>query len=298
MRRIELLIKSSRSSTENKDLNGISQDDFIEYFNNGQDIIQSMIQNVHPETELFSKEGYISIITNQDAYDLTVLEDIDGNTFDSRILTRSAISLVERSENADSYFPLKFISNKERKTGFGYYFMDKYIIIAPEPRTGKIRVTFTQRLANVDIRRGQISAVNPNTSLVLTSSTIPSGTEFEDIDYCCVVDKDGNIIRGNIAINSFTSPTINTSDDLTGISVGDYVCYGKYSTTHSELPDILEMMLIEYVNYRVSVRDSSVDSKSLGTIVDEMKNQMSELFSDQGNDVMHIPISSTDYMNY
>jgi len=305
MRRLEALIAQSRRATENQDLTGIGNDEFVQYYNDAQDRLQSKIQQEHPEQDYWANVGYITLNSTTDVYSLVDLEDENGTSFKSQILASSAVSLVERSElstfsNSESYVALKYISPNERRTGWGYFFRGRDIIIAPKPQTGKVRITFTKRLTNLDIRRGKVGVISPGSYLQLAAGTVPQGTDFANIDYCCVIDGDGTIILGEIPVSSYNqgSRRIFTSSTLTGVTTDHYVVYGKYATTHSGLDDIAERYLIEYCNMRIFMRDSSNDIRFQSALVNDLEKEIIGLYAEPGNDAKYIPILETDYLNY
>lgn len=301
MRRLEILVAQCRRVTENRDVAGIGNDEIVQYFNDAQDRLQSRIQQEHPQQDYFARQGYINLISQQDAYDLTTLLDESGASFTSQILLSNAISLVERSNTqGDTFIPLKFISSTERRTGWGYFFRDNYIVIAPLPVSGQIRITYTRRLNNLDIRRGSIQAVNSGISIGLSPGSVPEGTDFANVDYCCVVNKDGTVILGEIPVTGYNQGTrlISTTSALVGVTTDHYVVYGKYSTTNCELDDVAERYLIEYVNMRLYMRDSSRDASAQTKLVDSLEDEIVGLYAEPSNDANQIPILETDYLNY
>jgi hypothetical protein len=295
MRRLELLINQSRRATENEDLAGIKTIEFEQYMNNAQDRLQSLIHTAHPESDFFAAQGFISLTSGQDAYNLQVLKDENGNNFNSRILAFNSVILVERTEG-NAYFPLKFISSKERRTGYGYFLRNQEILIAP-PATGNfpdgIRLTYAKKLRDLGIRRGQITSLSP-----LTITALGDATDLNDTDWLTIVDKDGVAKVDDVEMGGWNPGTgvITTSTDVSAAAIGDYVVYGEYSTTHCELPDICERYLLEFCNMKIFLRDSSGDANAQVALVKSMENDILELFKDNTGDVVHVPISSTDYM--
>jgi len=295
VRRLELLINQSRRATENNDVAGISTLEFEQYYNNAQDRLQALIHTAHPETDFFAAEGFVSLISGEDAYDLTNLEDEDGISFKSQILAFNSVFLIERS-SGNAYSPLKFISSKERGIGYGYFFQNKKLIIAPSPSgsTSKgIRVTYAKKLRDLGIRRGTITSLSP-----LTITATGDATDLVDTDYLTIVDKDGASKVDNVVMGGWNSGTgvITTTTDVSAAAIGDYVVYGEFASTHSELPDICERYLLEFCNMKIFMRDSSADASIQSSLVKSLEDDIIELFKDNTGDVVHVPISSTDYM--
>jgi hypothetical protein len=297
MRRIELLISHIRKATENQDVAGISTAEFVQYMNDAQDRLQSLITAKHPESEHFAAEGFINLSNAVEAYDLRNMVDVNGVSFKSRILASNSVNLVERTQG-DSYFPLKMISSKERTNGYGYFLRNNDLILSPiaQGTVNKgLRVVYAKKLRDLSIRRGVITGVGAGS---ITLTTLGDATDFLDTDYICVVDRDGVNKGDSIAIDTWTPGTgvITTASSLGTAAIGDYVTYGEFSTTHSELPDTCERYLIAYVEMKIFMRDSSADATAQASIVQTMEADIVELFSDNTGDTQHIPISATDYM--
>jgi len=295
VRRLELLINQSRRATENNDVAGISTLEFEQYYNNAQDRLQALIHTAHPETDFFAAEGFVSLTPNTDAYDLTTMKDEDENIFNSRILAFNSVFLVERTEG-NAYFPLKFISSKERRTGYGYFFQNKKIILAPSSSGSfpkGVRITYAKKLRDLGIRRGEITSLSP-----LTITALGDATDLNDTDYLTIVNKDGISKVDDVEMGGWNSGTgiITTTTDVSAAAVGDYVVYGEFASTHSELPDICERYLLEFCNMKIFMRDSSADASMQSSLVKSLEDDILELFKDNTGDVVHVPISSTDYM--
>lgn len=295
MRRIELLINQVRRATENNDLAGISTLEFEQALNDAQDRLQSIIHTTHPESDFFAAVGFINLLPNQDSYSLENLYDDNGVLFKSRMLAFNSVMLVERTEG-NAYFPLKFISPKERRTGYGYILRNKDIIFAPDSSGSfpkGVRITYAKKIRDLGIRRGVITNLSP-----LTVTTLGDATDFNDADLLTIVDASGASKVDDVAMEGWNPGTgvITTSTDISAAALGDFVLYGGHATTHCELPDICERYLIAYGEMKILLRDSSVDHRAQAQMVDEMEKDILQLFADNTGDVVHVPISATDYM--
>jgi len=402
MKRMGLLLEHARKSTENEG-SGIDDSEFLQYFNDGQDRIQSQIFQTHPESDVFGRVGFLDLLSSEDTYSLETFKDESSATFSSRIFAQNSISLVERANSsasqvrtnvgsgdvsfnvtgagsggspyvfqvtsptwsalrfsigsvitlgsyssesltvtviddanrrlsvtgtstllaadtgstglaedvfkiitsvgsASSYYPLKFISNSERRVGYGYMLRNKNLIIAPFPGSSinlGLRVTYFRKVDDLDIRRGTISAVSSGASITITGH---SATEALNDDWVSIVDIDGNVIQSEIRMGGFvngsgviTTSTILNTDVVVNFA-SYYVVLGKYSTSHSELPDTCERYLLAYVEYQIAMRDSAIDVAVLERHLMKMEADIVELFATNQGDSMHIPITSTEYL--
>jgi hypothetical protein len=71
MRRTDQLILASRRATENQEYTataGVQDEEFIQYLNDGQEEIQSLINSSFPR--VLMKEGVIQVVQNQEGYSL------------------------------------------------------------------------------------------------------------------------------------------------------------------------------------------------------------------------------------
>lgn len=300
MKRLELLIEQARRATENEGT-AISDEEFVQYFNDAQEKLQTLIHNEHPESDFFAREGYLSMVSSQETYSLTTLLNESLVPFRSHIFAKNAISLVERTEG-NSYYPLKMISNRERRYGFGYIVRDSDILISPIPSSPVglgLRITYTETLPGLDIRRAQVNGAPVGN--VITYDNAISGLDFTKNDgFITVVDSLGNIKASDLQIVSTGVGTVTVSpvnaSDVAAISDNDWIVFGAWSTTHSRLPNVCEKYLLAYTQRKIFMRDSSTDASMQDTEMKEMQADLAELFADNANDATHVPIGSTDYM--
>lgn len=285
MRRLDFLLTQVRRTTGNTDVNAIIDDEFVQYFNDGQERIQSLVVQRYPR--LFTKEGTINLVLNQDEYDLF-----------SDMFTPHRVRCVERTEtNEDGYYRLPRINPVERNRLHGYFLRENKLILDSTSRISKtdgLRVQYIKKIPRIDIRRGKITSLSP---LTVDIATVPENTDFST-DYISIVGEDGTQNTTGIFITGYTSGTgvIATTNPLTGASIGDYVVYGTYGSTHSGLPDIMEKYLIEYCAVRVFHRDTSVDLQGQSALLQSIEIELEQLFSDDNEDVKEVVIKDFDYL--
>lgn len=303
MRRVDRLIKQIRRQTENEDSGadfGINTEEFIQYINDAQHRLQSLVTSTHPTA--FVTEKICSVIRDQQEYALPDLA-----------LMENKVSTVEYSDTGreDDYYHLEKISLKNRTTyssahPMAYIRRSGKILLQPTPDslTGTIRINYVKRLYDLDVRRGKISTAttsgNSVTLLQLNTSISNPQIDFDklrDSDYICVCDKDGEIKMRNIPITGIDSATGVISieagyefEDGESLSNTDYVVSGRDSVTHSELPKMCERYLIAYAAWKILKRDSSVDSEEQSAELKVMEDDIVNSFSDIDDDVQRIPV--------
>lgn len=302
MRRIDQLISQIRRQTENEDSGadfGIQTEEFIQYINDAQHRLQSLVTATHPTA--FVQEEVQAVIKGQQEYALSDLTLMDNK-----------VSTVEYSDTGreDDYYHLEQISLKNRTTYSSahpchYIRRSGKILLQPTPDslTGTIRINYVKRLYDLDIRRGKILAVttsgNSITNLQLDTSLANPQVDIDKLresDYICVCDKDGNMKMRNIpitGINSATGALLIESgfefQDGETLEIGDFVVAGKDAVTHSELPKMCERYLIAYAAWKILKRDSSVDSAEQEGELRVMEEDIVNSFAYIDDDVHRIP---------
>lgn len=282
MRRLDLIITQVRQQTENEDFSdttGIRDNEMVQFANDAQEKIHARVRDVYPAA--FIKQGTITTVANQEAYDLPTDCFLDNSVVN-----------VEFSQDSteDGYYPLDRISFKERVSfqagnPDGYIVRTNKILLAPVPSSssGTIRLTYVFRLPTVDKRRAKIATVSLNsgtnqiTSITFDTNETIDATDLVNNDYMCIVDRFGVIKMAGIIVDAVDAATgtvtINSSFVYTTgetASVGDYVVSGKYASTHSQMPETCERYLISYMAWKVFRRDSNSDSGEQSGELEEM----------------------------
>lgn len=294
---IEQLITRTRLISDNSD-GAITDDEIIYYLNNGLERIQGLVMQNHPENDDFAMEAYIQLNASQDTYPLDALVDENGVALKERFFNRNAISIVEISNAANVFMPIPKISSKERISGFGYFIRGKFLTLTsiPSSSTLKARLTGAKKFFRLDKRRGQITGkteIAGNTQLALAS--IPADTLFTGIQKASVVDEDGNVNANFAFIESFSSPNLLLRGvDFASVNIGDFVCYGEYSSTHTDTDDIFDKYLVEYAAMRIFMRDSSKDLGPQVEFVNSIEKEIIETIATMGADASLVPILNSD----
>jgi hypothetical protein len=135
---------------------------------------------------------------------------------------------------------------------------------------------------------------------VLSSGTVPTGTDFANIDQISVINADGGIVLSEVPISAYDTGTrtLTTTSPLTGVTANMYVCYNGFSTNVSQLDDTCERYLVEYVCARIQMKDSSSDIVHQSALLQGLEKEILTLFADNSEENENIPIINQDYLNY
>jgi hypothetical protein len=173
----------------------------------------------------------------------------------------------------------------------------------PSQSGAKLRVSYDRAVDNLDIRRGGITVVTGLTSTGFTSITIAtspdetSAPNLSTIDYICINSPDGDVRAYNIPVGGYNTGT----DVLTpragftfaageSIAVGDFVTFGKYTTTHGKLPDECERYLIHYAVQCIFQQESSTDIITQNANLVAMEQEIMKGYAAQSGEIQMIPM--------
>lgn len=307
MRRTDQLILASRRSTENQEYTataGVQDEEFIQYLNDGQEEIQSLINSSFPR--ILMKEGVIQVVQNQEAYSLPV---------DVFLGTRLDYVEYSPSGNSADYYTLKKGTLKERLNGPSgnpsfYIRRNSELLIQPIPQqAGLLRVNYQKVVPRLDIRRATVLNVilgtNTITTLTLDIAQLIDSDALLSENYVTVVDKNGVVKMRSIPVTAIDTSTgvVTVDPSFTfssgeSIAAGDYLLRGTYSTTNSQLPDICEKYLLEYCNLRILVRDSSTDANQVQAIMSKVQQTLQANFADVDSDPDYVPILDGSFLGW
>jgi len=311
MRRSELLIKQVRRATENEEFSnqtGIVDEEILQYLNDAQDGIYSIIQSQFPSMFIKEKETDVNAQT-------------ESVSLPADVYNESRLSKVEfsKSGQARDYYKLDSGFTDERLNGNAatpdfYIRRGREILLQPKSQsTGKVRFEYQRNLQRMDKRRGKVSAVTLDpVTLTITSLTIDTSTitnedieEIQNLEFGCIVNRLGVIQMARLPIESIdiNSGVVSffsgfTYESTETITVGDYLVGGYYSSSHSELPDTCERFLISYSQKRVLSRDSSNDAGDAKSDMEEMRADIISAFAQPSGDINEVPVTDYDYLDF
>lgn len=302
MRRLELLIEEARDLSQNSKYDadsGISQNVFVRFFKNAQDVIVREIIN--------SKSKYL---LNEKIYSTVGSQEVYAYPADIYL---QAIDTLEYSENGSDYVPLQKVYSKDRNSadngyGFGYATReDGFYLSPPVSSGGYLRLNYIRNLNSPQKRCGIISARTMSGS-DLTALTVNAGESSFDAtlinkeNYLCVVNKKGVQVAKTIEYTSVDSGTgvftlsSHTLDSDESVSVGDYICVGERACNKPELPDICESFLILHSVYEAKYGDSSQWTDKAREVMGSHLAQLISSFSRNNDDISEVPITNFDYL--
>ncbi len=302
MRNLEHIISQVRKQTENEDVSdfvGISDAEFIQYLNDAQHRLQGLILSQHPK--VFLAENIQDVVSGQESY-----------TLPSDTFLANKVHNVEYSSTGaeDDYYSLEEATLKKRNPGVDgspshYIRMSGKILLSPQPTgSGKIRITYAQRVRELDVRSAKIKEVPTISSSGTWTITLDNANlttkldSFKEHDYICIVDKEGKSIVKNIPFDysasnpssqliTLSAHTVGTEDS--SILDGHYIVGGKDTTTHGDLPRSVERYLIAYCAWKILKRDSSVDSTEAQTELQGIAQEIVNSYALISDDIQYVP---------
>lgn len=286
MRRLEYLITQVRNSTDNKDVNGISNAEIVSYFNDAQRYITTLIFKNNPYADLFKIQ--IEIPANPTG-EYTLPDDC---------YSTNAISMVEArfadTSNNKGYSRIKPISEAEFSYIFGYITRDNKVLISGQndvAQLNTVRITYFRQLPTLDIRRGTIGTVIPNTSVAVTGL---DSEVFTISDRFSTADAQGNQVVKGIYSASTSSPL--AVANTTGILSGQFLLSGENATNISLLPDACETYLLDYVRQRIYTRNNYEDANKQMYFTELQQAEIISIFSKNKKDDDTIPVTDVEFL--
>lgn len=303
MRRVDYLLTTIRNIGKNQNYSateGVQDEQILQYINDAQDYLQSALNSTNTINKPFVTEKIVSIVANQDGY------SIPGRIFYNKEIEQVEYSYDGQLQNYRVLDKVHFINRVTSSSNFveGYYVRGNKIYLVPLANVsqGSIRVMFEYNLDDLDKRRGTVSVINGLTSTTFTDLVVGSDADesstpnLSTIDYICINDKDGNVRVYNIPVGSYVAGT-NTLTPAAGFTFqtgetfapGDYITFGKYTTTHSKLPDECETYLVHYAVEQLLHTDSSDDTMKESAILQRLESGIIASSRGQTAEVARIP---------
>lgn len=292
MRRIEFLSDQVRRATDNRDTNAITNSEIAQYFNDAQDRIYSLVFQKMPESNIFVKTANTDLVSGTAEY-----------TLPTDIYAVNAVNAVyvnyTGSATDDSLTALKRLSDHEETLGFGYSLRKNTIRLTPPPTGNQsegLRILYTEKLPTLGFREGSVDSFVSGVSITLAAGG------NEDIntraDFITVIDRDGAVKQSGIRVTGQAGLVISTDTTLTDVAAGDFVVIGEYATTNSFMPNECERFLLDYVQSKLYMRESSTDISVQKIFSDEIEDEIVGLFANNVPDALQVPIIESDWLIY
>lgn len=283
--------------------NGVSSSEIVQYLNDAQDRLQSLISAEH--STAFEVDYSFSPVANQEAYDIPE---------DCFAVNRIRKLQYSPTGNAREYYPLKRGILEDRYNGSSsspshYIVRGNKLLIQPtiSLASGTFRLVYQRVLPNLDIRRGKVLLANSSglyyTTIELDTSYANDEEALSVAEYVTVVNSRGTIIYPALAVSSYnTSTQIITLDSSTAlvsggtISAGHFVVSGYNATTHPSvlLGDLSERYLICYGTWKCQRGDSNSDAGKQETELEALESDIVASFSMINVDQVPIPHTEDD----
>lgn len=294
------IITQQRHDTRNTDVEAHSSDVLLNYNQYAQNRLYGSISLQY--NYAFEESQDVNITANEDTYTVN-----DNVAFGSRI-----VSVWYSPSGAESAFrPLRPTPNRPDRLSIGtrpifYRRRGNKVIVEPTPTVtqGKLRIVYERALDQLALRRGRVNGTPSGAVIDLTHSSGAPTTDdealFVENSYVCISDPFGTPLLYNGVISSYNA----ANDELTlkanvstylvsGYAPSDladgYLTLGKYTTTHSKLPDEAEGYLIEWVNRKLHAVDSSNQFADTDQMLKEIESTIVASYRRPDKDVKLFP---------
>jgi len=297
LRRLELLVKEVRGSSDTADINSLSPYELMRYFNDGQKQIQKIIFTANPSADIFVKQALYNVRGSSE-----VSFDLPFN-----IYAHSSITAIHSMKDNKIAQTLTRVAYREKETLWGYAILDRKFVLTTAPQVSTVSdilLNFVYRLPTMSYRLAKVDSV---VGQVVTASDIVSDETFtERYDYYSIVDKYGKIKAdatnggqsNQLLLDSFVGLDFTFEGDLTNVVAGDYIVCGDTGTSHSDLPPECEPYLMTYVQRRILNKIASNEIASENIFTMEERADIEDLFKDTVKDALYPVSADTYYLGY
>lgn len=308
------LISDIRHDTRNEDIESHPDSEILRHLQYAQDKLFSLITLSH--NWVFEQE-----------MDITIEGDVAKYAINDNLSYGTRITNVFYSHDGDErHFvrlkPSSFRPNRVFYRGHPVEYIRQHgaIILQPVPETtrGTLKVIYERSLDRLSLRIAKISEMPTTADITITqndqtefTSEKEAATEalFTPLKYFCINNFDGAVMLYNGKISSYEASTnkfvadpLNLNQQLaTGYTLNDcaddgYLTLGKYSTTHSDLPNECIPYLVEWVTRKLHASDSSDQFLESDRILKEMERAIVASFKLPDKDVKPFPIADRELL--
>lgn len=288
MRELRYLIQDVREQTDNVDINGVKDKEFIRYFNDGVKSIQAIIFKNNPLCSYFQTS-------------VEYQTPIAGRSFDlpENCYANNAVTFVEVLSDAsvnDLYSPLRRCWQEDQNSFQGWYTRNNQVVFTGTRDVSlgySARVWFFYRVPRFDKAWATVTNV---TGQVITLTV--ADADFSNIDrfvtFSDPVTRERRVTKLPYTV---TLPTqITVVGDVSTVAVGDLMTMGDASLTLC-IPNEVEPYLMDYVAKRIYTRNNySLDGSKIEFFTAEEKADIAAIFGDAGQAIQSTPITDTSYL--
>lgn len=290
--------KFTENLTSGETTGGLATSLFLEFLNDSQSRLQGKTLKLYPS--LFTEIKEANITANGEAY-----------TIDDEVAYGAKIIAVQYSitGNAQDYRPLDpfYIRDRQGFTGVptAYARIGKtiYLNYIPTSAQGKLRYVYYRRLDKLDISRGQVNG-SPNSTTIAVDGTIHV-YQLTNTRYICISDIDGNVMLQNGVVESYATNVLTLEDSVSsylvdGYSLTDldngYITVGKFTTTHSKLPEEAEPYLRIFTQKRTMTSNENTSSIEEDQEVKDALVTFLGCMAEESRDTEPFPITDQELM--
>lgn len=288
MRELQYLINDVREQTDNKDTNGVSDKEFIRYFNDAVKSVQAIVFKRNPLCSYFQKSVLYPTPTAGRAFDLP-----------DDCYALNAVTFVEVQSDAsinDEFSPLRRCFREDQRSFQGWFTQNRQIYF-----TGTLdvslgytaRVWYFYRVPRFDKPWATVSSVAGQV-VSLTVSDSNYATVDRIVSFVNPTTREVKLRALPYVVTTPTSITI--TGDISTLSNGDIMVMGDASLK-LDMPDEVEPYLMDYVAKRIYGRNNyKSDAAQIEYFTqDDMSNIMA-IFADAGQTIQATPITDTSYL--
>lgn len=295
------IISDQRLDTRNGDASAIAAADFVRINQQAQDRLYGLISLAHSYAFEYTED--VSIVANQAEYTIT-----DNLAFGTRITqvhyspdgTTSAFRRLRPTPNRPDVL-------RSGTRPLFYRRRRNQVVLEPIPDTaqGTLRIVYERPPDRLALRVGQVDGTPSGTDISMDNIDTTEDDNLVTDAYVCISDAYGTPLLYNGIISSWSSPTItltgNVSDYLeSGVALADldnaWVTVGKWTSTHSSLPNEAEGFLIEWVNRKLHNMDSSEQFDDTDDLLAEIRDTIVASYELPDKEVKPFPISDFDLL--
>jgi len=282
---------------------GVSTELFLDAINDAQDHLQAAL--ISANTNLFRAVQETKLVAGQQWYPIN-----------DRVFGGINIISVHFNPNNNSTGYGSPLRKGEPRDSVGYcgspaFYIpcDSGIFIYPVPSSssGSLKIQYYKELDDLDIRRGLIISTPSGNEIELSTSPRSDDYQIENSEWICVCDRWGKVMLQNGLFAFYYPPlrTITLQADvstflLPGYSLEDlteaYITCGKYTTTHSKLPDLCERYLRVYTQKRLMTSQDDNTSVEEDQELLKIEESILETYANEDRDIEGFPVIDEEIM--
>lgn len=286
---------SGEIASETSLVEGVRRKIIVRYLSEADQDLQTALLTDAPNLTLFDKRSEISLVAEQQAY------DVPGDCFADGEIRNLEYSSSGETKDYQPLDPLIYVEldSYPSTDPDRWALMGSQILLSPPPKTagGKIRVTYPRQLDELKLRAGQIQT-NNSTTITLkangdntNSAPSPDHEALLDAEFVCVVDRNGVVKHYSLPVSSYSDITGIITGTFTGLTftANDYVVVGEYARTHSPLPAMCKRYRLGYAAMRLQMKKSDADLADTARLLANIRKEIVDKLRSRAYGVKRLP---------